>query len=291
MEAINYTAGISSAWTRVATFVPKLVAFLVILVIGYVVARLIAKILTKVLQRVGFDRLVERGGVKQALARSQYDAAALLSRLVFYAVMLFVLTTAFGVFGSNPVSSYLHAVVAYLPLVFVAVIIVIIAAAIAAAVKALVQNSLGELSYARVLANSASAVILAFGVIAALDQLHIAATIVNAVLYAALTAIVGVIIVAVGGGGIRTMSGRWEAVARTYDAEKPRITMAARNAPSVREQAGQARQAAQQYAQPDGSSRPTGPRHSYDPLDSGSGSASGLYLPPDPPGPYSGPAR
>jgi Conserved TM helix len=275
IEAIDYTSGITSAWTRVATFVPKFVAFLIILIIGYLVAKVLAKVLMKVLQRVGFDRLVERGGVKKALAHSQYDAASLLSRLVFYAVMLFVLSTAFGVFGSNPVSAYLKAVVAYLPLVFVAIIIVVVAAAIAAAVKGLIQNSLGELSYARLLANCASAFILALGVIAALDQLHIAAAIVNAVLYAALAAIVGVIIVAVGGGGIRTMSGRWEAAAARYDSEKPRITQAVRNAPSISQQAGQA---ARQYAASDStggatavSAADSSGRHSYDPLDPGSG--------------------
>ena len=53
--------------------------------------------------------------------------------------MLFVLSTAFGVFGTNPVSDYLHAVIAYLPLVFVAIIIIIvvIASAIAAGAKSL----------------------------------------------------------------------------------------------------------------------------------------------------------
>ena len=102
--------------------------------------------------------------------------------------------------------------IAYLPLVFVAIIIVIIAAAIAAAVKALIENSLSGLSYAKILGNAASGLILAFGLIAALDQLHIATNVVNAVLYAALAAIVGILIVAVGGGGIKTMSARWEAV-------------------------------------------------------------------------------
>ena len=65
-------------------------------------------------------------------------------------------------------------------------------------------------------------------------------------LYAALAALVGVVIVAVGGGGIRTMSQRWEAVAATYDQEKPRIAQSARNAPPIRDQARQARDAASQ---------------------------------------------
>ena len=237
--SVNFGTGVSNAWSNVATFVPKLAAFLVILIVGYLIAKAIAKILSRVLTRVGFDRLVERGGVKRALDQSSYDASDILAKIVYYAIMLFVLSTAFGVFGSNPISGYLHAVIAYLPLVFVAIVIVVIAAAIAAGAKTLIEGSLGELSYARVLANLASGFILAIGVIAALDQLHIAADVVNAVLYAALAALVGIAIVAVGGGGIKTMSQRWEAVAEKYDEEKPRITAAVRNAPPVADQVRQ----------------------------------------------------
>jgi histone H3/H4 len=154
-------------------------------------AKAIAKILAKVLTRVGFDRLVERGGIKRALDRWSYDASGILAKVVYYAIMLFVLSTAFGVFGSNPISDYLRAVIAYLPLVFVAIVIVVIAAAIAAGARNLIENSLGGLSYARVLANLASGFILAIGVIAALDQLHIAAAVVDAILYAVLAALVG----------------------------------------------------------------------------------------------------
>ena len=246
-EAINYGAGVSRAWANVAIFVPKLVVFLIIVVIGWLVAKAVAKILSRVLGKVGFDRVVERGGVKRALDRSQYDASDILAKLVYYAIMLFVLSAAFGVFGSNPVSSYLHAVIAYLPLIFIAIVIVVIAAAIAAAAKALIENSLGGLSYAKILANTASGFILAIGVIAALDQLHIAPNVVNAILYAALAAVVGVTIVAVGGGGIRTMSARWEAAASRYDNEKPRIAEAVRGAPSLSEQASQGQQQARDY--------------------------------------------
>ena len=63
---------------------------------------------------------------------------------------------------------------------------------------------------------------------------------VDAILYAVLAALVGIAVVAVGGGGIKTMSRRWEAVADRYDQEKPRIAEAARNAPSLRDQARQA---------------------------------------------------
>jgi hypothetical protein len=88
----------------------------------------------------------------------------------------------------------------------------------------------------------ASGLILAFGVIAALNQLGIAATVVNAVLYAFLAAVVGIAVVAVGGGGIKTMSQRWEQTAARYDEEKPKLAQQIATAPSVHDQATQAAQ-------------------------------------------------
>ncbi|MBA3277474.1 MAG: hypothetical protein H0U22_01865, partial [Geodermatophilaceae bacterium] len=161
--------------------------------------------------------------VKKALAKSEYDAAGILARLVFYTVMLFVLSTAFGVFGDNPISTYLAAVVGYLPKVFVAILIIVIAAAVAAGVKGLIQNTMGGLSYGKVLANAASILILALGIIAALNQLQIAENVVNAILYASLAAIVGIVVISVGGGGITPMRSRWENALAKVEAEAPRM--------------------------------------------------------------------
>jgi len=237
--SVNFSTGLSNAFSEVATFIPKLVVFLVILVVGYFIARALEKIVSRILTHLGFDRLAERGGIKAALARSKYDASGILARIVYYAIMLFVLDVAFGVFGTNPISGFLHGVIAYLPLVFIAVVIIVITAAIAAAVKSLIENSLSGMPYANVLGNLAWGFILALGIIAALNQLHIAQNVLNAVLYAALAALAGIAIVAVGGGGIKTMSQRWEAASARFDAEVLRIA-AARNAPSLTSQASQA---------------------------------------------------
>ena len=252
VQAVDFGRGVEDAWSTVANFIPKLVAFLVILLIGWLIAKAVEKVLDKVLERVGFDRWVERGGIKRALQNSKYDASSILGRIVYYAILLFTLSTAFGVFGPNPISTYLAAVVGYLPKIFVAILILVIASAIAAAVKGLIENTLGGLSYGRLLANIASAVILVIGVVAALNQLQIATAVVNAVLYAALAAIAGIAIVAIGGGGIRPMQQRWERALAGYDAEKPRIAEQVRRAPSPRQQAGQA----YQQAQPSGGYQP-----------------------------------
>ncbi len=237
-------------------FLPLLAFFLLILIIGFIIAKVLTKVIAKLLQKAGLNKLVERSGF-------QVDAATIPSKVVFYTLMLFVLTTAFGVFGpTNPVSQFLAAIVAYLPLVFVAILIILIAAAVAAAAKGLIQNSLGNLSYGKILANAVSGVILAVGVIAALNQLGIAENIVNGIFYAFLVAVVGIAIVAIGGGGIVPMKSRWERALATYDAEKPKIQKEIANAPSLKEQGRQAKgtaedKAARNRQQPGTVQRPT----------------------------------
>ena len=171
---IDVEGGVSDAIADVLAFIPKLFGFLVILVIGYFVAKALSKIVAKILERVGFDKAVERGGVKKALESSKYDASDLLGKLVFYAILLFVLQLAFGVFGQNPISDLLTSVIAYLPKVFAAFLIIVIAAAIGAAVRELLDATLAGLSYGSALANGVGVAILVVGVFAALDQLDIA---------------------------------------------------------------------------------------------------------------------
>jgi mechanosensitive ion channel-like protein len=227
--AVDYQGGIENAWSNVATFLPKLAAALVILLVGYIVAKAVASILNKVLERVGFDRVVERGGVRQVLARSKYDPSDILAKLVFWTIMLLVLQLAFGVFGTNPVSDLLRGLIAYLPNVFVAILILVIAAAIARAVTDLLANLLGAMQGGQLIARGAGIAILVFAVFAALDQLQIAPRIVTGLWYALLAAVVGSVVVAVGGGGIRTMQQYWERAAGRAEARGPQLREQARS--------------------------------------------------------------
>jgi len=153
--AVDFQGGITSAWSNVITFVPKLAAALVIILVGYLVAKVVASVLNKVLERVGFDRAVERGGLRQALARSRYDPSDVIAKLAFWLIFLVSLQLAFGVFGPNPISDLLQGLIAYLPNVLVAVVIVVVAAAIAKAVSDLGSSLLSSVSGGQVMAKGA----------------------------------------------------------------------------------------------------------------------------------------
>lgn len=234
-------SALGNGLSMIAEFVPKLVLFLIILIVGIIVAKVVSKAINKLLERVGFDRAVERGGVKKAMANSKMDASDVVGKLIYYTLMLFVLQLAFSVFGPNPISDLIAQVITFLPSLIVAIIILVVAAAIAAAVKTLIQGTLGGLSYGKALANAASIFILFLGVVAALNQVGVATTVTLPVLIAILAAVVGVIVVGVGGGLIKPMQHRWEGYLTKAEQEAPRIKEHAANAPSVKEQAQQAK--------------------------------------------------
>ena len=217
VASINFSQGLSDAWSSVARFIPKLVGFLVILAIGWFISKLLARALDAVLRRAGFERMAERGGVSRMLANSEYDTTGLISKIVYYTLLLITLQLALGVFGTNPVSTMINGVVAWLPRGLVALAIVIVAAAIARIAKDLVSSALSSLSYGNALGTTAAVFVMGLGIIAALGQAGIATAIPGPVLVAVLATIAGVIIVGVGGGMIRPMQQRWERMLNTAE--------------------------------------------------------------------------
>ncbi|WP_078535280.1 mechanosensitive ion channel family protein, partial [Streptomyces pristinaespiralis] len=220
--SVDFGQGFSDAWSAVAKFIPKFIAFLVILVIGWLIAKAIAKVADKLLRKVGFERMSERSGLSNTLRNSDYDATGIISKILYYAILLIALQLAFGVFGPNPISNMINGAVSWIPKAIVACVIVVVAMAIARAVRDIIQGALSGTSYGRTLGTIAWAFIVALGAIAALSQAQIATSVTGPVLWAVLAAMAGILIVGVGGGLIGPMRERWERWLATAEAESGR---------------------------------------------------------------------
>jgi hypothetical protein len=212
MAAIDVGQTFQRLLDTLGRIVPRIIVFVIILIIGWLVARIIQRATTMILGRLHFNRVAERGMVGDALRRSDYDASRLVARLLFYAVMLIALQVAFNVFGPNPISNLLRAIVAWLPRLAVAIIILVIASAIAHAVREIVGAALGAVAYGRLVANLAAAFIIVLGIIAALNQIGIATTVTEPVLIAGLATIGAILAIGVGGGLVKPMQHRWERI-------------------------------------------------------------------------------
>jgi Conserved TM helix len=213
---IDLNQGLEDAWSKVATFVPKLGACLVVLVIGSIVARVLARIATKVVKRFGVDTIVAKAGLGKALGT--LTASSMIGRIVRIVVTLVTLQTAFGVFGPNAVSDSLDGIVKTLPRIVVAGAIIVITGLIVRFVGDLLGDLTARQSWGPMARRAAAGAIWAVGGFAALSQMEVAPAIVNGLFYAVLAVIVGSAIIAIGGGGIQPMRRRWDTTLDKLDA-------------------------------------------------------------------------
>lgn len=227
VASVDYGSTVTDGIRTVTTFIPKLIGAVVILVIGYFLAKVVAKIVGKVLERVGFDQAVEKGGVKKALANSPYDAAGIVAKIVFYAIFIPFLSAAVSALGIVALEVPLAAFIALIPKILVAIVLVVIGGVVAGAVKALIQNSLGGLSYGKILADVVGVLVLLGFVKAALDEVGVATNVTGPLLIAILATVAGILIVGVGGALIKPMQSRLEAA----------LTKATDDAQNLRQQA------------------------------------------------------
>jgi hypothetical protein len=218
---MNISQSFQNMVENVVTFIPRALAFLAILVIGWIVSKWIGRMVGKLLHKVGLDKVGERSGLRRYTGK--YELSGLLGKLVYFALLLFTLQLAFGAFGNNPVSTLLNQLVAWLPLLFVALVIVVVAFAIANAVYGMVSGALSETSYGKTVARLCQGAIIFFGAVAAFGQVGIATTVTTPIMWTVLAIIAGVTIVGAGGGLIGPMRQRWEKVLSSAENETSKI--------------------------------------------------------------------
>lgn len=210
-DQVDWLAPLTNALSSIASFIPKLLVFLVVFLIGYFIAKAIARFVGMILTRVGFNKVLERAGANRLLAGSGIEPIALLTKIIYYFILLITLQLALSAFGpTNPVSAIVNQIVAWLPSLVVAIVIVVIAGAIANAVKDLLLNTMSGVSYGSLVAKTVSFLIIALGVIAAVNQIGIGTAVTMPVLVAFLATVAGILIVGVGGALIGPMRSRVE---------------------------------------------------------------------------------
>ncbi len=130
------------------------------------------------------------------------------------------------------------------------------------------EAAVGGLSYGRALSLVAGGAIAVVAVFAALSQLQIAPAIVNGLFFALLAIIVGSSVVAIGGGGIKTMQRYWDRAAQRVEQESTQIRQQAQGSTERIKQRAQDRK---EQMQPD----PTGVGARAAGASGGDGSGSG----------------
>ena len=199
---------VTTALQNFIGFLPALVGAIIILVIGWIVAGLLAKLVEAGLKRVGFERAANSTGITSMIQRSgsSFTASAVVAEIVKWFIRLIAIQAAASVLGLDQISAIINAILLWLPNLVVAIAILVIGALIARFVSRLVQGSTGQMGFSNpeLLGNIANYAILTFAVIAAIDQLGIAETVVNTLFIGAVATVALATGLAFGLGGQQT---------------------------------------------------------------------------------------
>jgi small-conductance mechanosensitive channel len=154
------------------SYIPQLIGAIVILIVGYLIAKVLQAVVVRVLEGIGFDRWMERGGIKQFFDRAdtEHTPHSILGRLVFWFVFIIAITMAADALGIPQVSAVLAQLIAYIPNIIAAILILILAALLANFLSSIVRGATGS----DILASVARYAIIVYAVFAALTQLGVA---------------------------------------------------------------------------------------------------------------------
>jgi hypothetical protein len=128
----------------VGSFLPAIIGAFLILIIGWLIALGISALIRTILKHTSFDnKMFEKLGLgKEKTVKSEI----IISRTIFYILMLFVLIAFFQVLGltiiTEPLNRLLSIIFAYLPNILGAVLLLFLAWLIASAVKIVISKTL-----------------------------------------------------------------------------------------------------------------------------------------------------
>lgn len=202
-DGFNVLQSLQSGFTQFVNYLPQLIGALVVLLVGYIIAKILDTIITKGLRKAKLDqRLAANSGGRFVEQVSPGGSPSrLIGGVVFWVIMIFVITSAIGTLNIPALTGFMNLVLAYLPNVIAALLIFIVAAAVAGAVGGLVHRTMGDTPTGRVVRAAVPALIMAIAVFMILTQLGIAPVIVTATYIALIGALALAAALAFGLGG------------------------------------------------------------------------------------------
>lgn len=214
MVAVEWSQGIEDAWADLASFAPKLIAAIAVFMVGWFIARIIRNVIERVLTKIKFDTYVDKAGIGAPVERAGYpDSGKLLAKLLYYGIMIIVLQLTVSVFGDSAVNEAFDGLLAFIPKLFIAIVIVVITGVVANTVRSLVAAAVSHLDAGPLLAKVSFVAIWVIGGFAAFDQLDVASDTVDTLFQTIAYSLGLILVIKFGVGGIWAARDRfWPAV-------------------------------------------------------------------------------
>lgn len=180
---------LQSLWQgAILDFLPRLIGALIVFVIGLLIAAGLGRLIADVLRRIKFNQIFERGTWKGVLEKAEVkmDPSGFLGGVVKWVLVIVFISISLEILGFSEFTALLNGrVLPYLPNVVVAAFFFVVAAIVADLVEKVVRVTLegAQAGYARTAGSIVKWAIWIFAVVLILDQLQVAETLTDALIY------------------------------------------------------------------------------------------------------------
>ena len=174
--------GISNALNTFLAAIPQVIGALLIVLIGWIISAALARLVTAGLRRTSADRLfAEHAEPVYGEQTSAFEPSVVAGEIVKWIIRLVFLVAAANVLGMPQVSQLLNEVLLWIPNLIVAAVILLVAPLLGRFVRGVIEVGAGQMGFTngRLLGRIAEIAIIAFAVVIAIDQIGIAADLVN----------------------------------------------------------------------------------------------------------------
>jgi hypothetical protein len=186
-------------------FIPSLIGALIVLVAGWFISGFLARLIARGLNAIGLERAVERSGIGRFIEQSntRWTMSEIVAALIKWSIFLIFIQAAASLFGMPQVTGIINSVILFIPKLIVALAIIVIGSLLAKFLAGLVRGSLSEMGVGNsgLFAKLTQYAVIGFSIIAAFNQIGIAQTLVNTLLFGLIGSIALALGLAFGLGG------------------------------------------------------------------------------------------
>lgn len=137
-------------FSKLVQTVPNVMSAIFIFIVGYIVCKLIAKVVRKALEKIGIDRVGDKLNEIDIIQKANFEVkiSKVLSKILYYFLMLFFAVAATSVLGIPEISNLVADIFNFIPKLVVALIVLILGILIADALRKMVHTGLKSLGVA-----------------------------------------------------------------------------------------------------------------------------------------------
>jgi Conserved TM helix len=214
--------GLTAGMARFFGAIPNILGALILLIVGWIVAGLVGGLVTKLCRGIHVDTVADRVGVNGFLQQSgtKLRTSNIIGEILKWVIRLVFIEMAAEQLGMPQISLIINQILGFIPNIIVAMVILGVGGFLGQLLGGIVRGAASEakIGNANLLSRLTFGAVMAFAIIAALNELNVAPVVVNTLYIGLVAALALALGLAFGLGGRDTaarLTERWAAQLET----------------------------------------------------------------------------